>query len=72
MQIREMSLEELEDFRNEISGKVKAEQIRETKTSVVATACANCKKQLHEISEHYRLGVEVVGVSDLAAQALTG
>jgi|Deesub1362B_J571_1020462.scaffolds.fasta_scaffold01381_12 Fe-S oxidoreductase len=63
-------IDELEDFRNEISGKVKAEQIRETKASVVATACANCKKQLHEISEHYKLGVEVVGVSDLAAQAL--
>jgi hypothetical protein len=40
MQIREMSLEKLEDFR------------------------------LHGISEHYKLGVEVVGVSDLAAQAL--
>jgi len=63
-------IDELEDFRNEVSGRVKAQQIRDTKAEIVATACANCKKQLHGISEHYKLGVEVLGVSDLAAQAL--
>jgi Fe-S oxidoreductase len=62
--------DELEDFRVKISGRVKAQQIRETGAEVVATACANCKKQLHGINEYYGLGIEVVGVSDLAAQAL--
>ncbi len=63
--------DELEKFRLEISGRVKAEQIRGTGAKIVATACANCKKQLHGIDQHYNLGVEVLGVSDLVAQALS-
>jgi Fe-S oxidoreductase len=52
------------------AGRPKADQVRESGAQVVATACDNCKLQLMELSEHYGLGVSVVGVVDLVAKAL--
>lgn len=63
-------IEELHDFRMEVSGKKKVEQIRATGARVVAAPCANCKKQLAELVEYYKLDVKVVGVHDLVGRAL--
>ncbi len=63
------SMPEYEDVRLR-SGLMKAEQIRATSASVVATTCANCQIQLSDLSEHYELGVECVSVTELVAQAL--
>ncbi len=52
------------------TGKVKADQIRETGAKLVVTACDNCLHQIQELSEHYRLGVRVSNVGQLAANAL--
>ncbi len=58
-----------EDFRI-LTGKAKAEQIRETGAKVVVTACDNCLHQIKDLSEHYELGVRVSNVGELVADAL--
>ncbi len=52
------------------AGNEKAEQIRRTGAKWVVTACENCKTQLGDLNEHYGLGVEIKGVTDLVADAL--
>jgi Fe-S oxidoreductase len=61
--------EETLDFRMK-SSKVKAEQVKETGASILATACENCHTQLDNLNEHYRLGVDVQFLSSLVADAL--
>jgi Fe-S oxidoreductase len=56
--------------RRRSAGRVKAEQIERTKARVVASPCHNCLDQLAEINRHYKLGVEVKSVIELAAEAL--
>jgi Fe-S oxidoreductase len=52
------------------AGRPKADQIRATEAQWVVTACENCKTQLGDLNEHYELGVEIKGVTDLVAEAL--
>lgn len=63
-------LDETQDFRMQVAGKIKAEQIKATGADIVATSCAECKKQLREIVDYYRLPVKVAGVHDLVLQAI--
>lgn len=65
-----VSLDEIYDFRMQVAGKVKAEQIRASGAQIVATPCANCKKQLRELVDHYKLPVQIVGVHDLVLRAI--
>jgi Fe-S oxidoreductase len=65
-----VSIDELHDYRMEIGGKVKADQIRATGAEYVVSPCANCKKQLKELVEHYKLPCEVVGLHDLILKAI--
>jgi Fe-S oxidoreductase len=62
-------MEDTEEFRAQ-TGKTKAEQIRATGASVVATSCENCHTQLKLIDERYNLGVKVEFLSNLVANAL--
>ena len=52
------------------AGKVKAEQIQKTGARIVVAPCHNCIDQLMELSKHYKLGVEVKTVCEIAANAL--
>lgn len=52
------------------AGKLKAEQIRRTGARIVVTSCDNCRYQIGELNEHYRLGIEVTSLSELAVKAL--
>ncbi len=52
------------------AGKVKADQIRNTGAKIVATPCHNCIDQLMELNKHYKLGVKIKTVSEIAADAL--
>ncbi len=52
------------------SGRLKADQVRATGATLLATACDNCKLTLQGLSEHYGLGVQVVGVMELVARAM--
>jgi Fe-S oxidoreductase len=56
--------------RRKSAGRIKADQIARTKAQVVASPCHNCLDQLAELNKHYKLGVEVKSVLELAAEAL--
>ena len=61
--------EETFDFRMK-SSKVKAEQVKSTKATILATACENCHTQLSNLNDHYKLGLEVKFLSSMLADAL--
>ncbi|MFH2002453.1 MAG: (Fe-S)-binding protein, partial [Planctomycetota bacterium] len=65
-----VSLDEIHEYRMEIGGKVKADQIRRTGAEIVVAPCANCKKQLKELVEYYELPCQVMGLHDLVLQAI--
>jgi len=65
-----VSLDEIHEFRMQVAGKAKAEQIRASEAQIVATPCANCKKQLRELVDYYKLPVQIVGVHDLVLPAI--
>jgi Fe-S oxidoreductase len=46
-------------------GKMKVEQIEATGAAYIAAPCANCKRQIMQLMEHYDTGVKVGGVFDL-------
>ena len=53
-----------------ITGKPKADQMRATGLSNLATACLSCHKQLGELSKHYKLEIKVDTVASLASDSL--
>jgi Fe-S oxidoreductase len=61
--------EETLDFRMK-SAKVKAEQVKGTGATILATACENCHTQLSNLNDHYKMGVQVEFLSSLVADAL--
>jgi Fe-S oxidoreductase len=63
-------MDDIKEFRMEISGKKKLEQIRDTGATYVATACSNCKRQLTQLMEHHKQAVEVGGVHDMLSRAI--
>ncbi|MFZ5902917.1 MAG: (Fe-S)-binding protein [Chloroflexota bacterium] len=65
-----VSLDETYEFRMKVSGKAKADQLRASGAQIVATPCANCKKQLRELVDYYKLPIQVVGVHDLVLRAI--
>jgi Fe-S oxidoreductase len=58
-----------EEFRIKC-GEPKAEQIRETGAKTVITSCDNCRHQINQLSESYKLDVNVLSVSELVIQAM--
>jgi Fe-S oxidoreductase len=65
-----VSIDELHDYRMEIAGKVKAEQLARTEADIVVAPCANCKKQLKELVQHYQLPCKVMGLHELVLRAI--
>ena len=65
-----VSLDETYNFRMGVAGKTKAKQIQKTEAQIVATPCANCKKQLRELVDYHKLPVQIVGVHDLVLRAI--
>jgi Fe-S oxidoreductase len=65
-----VSIDELHDFRMDIAGKIKAEQIAQTGAEIVVAPCANCKKQLKELVQRYELPCTVMGFHDLVLRAI--
>jgi Fe-S oxidoreductase len=64
------AMDDILEFRMEISGKKKLEQIRETGAQYVSTACSNCKRQLTQLLEHHEEQIEVGGVHDMLSRAI--
>jgi len=65
-----VSIAEMHDFRMEVIGKTKAEQLEATGADIVVAPCANCKKQLREVIEHYELPMQVMGLHDIMYRAI--
>lgn len=65
-----VSLDETHDFRMQVVGQTKAEQIRATGADIVVSPCANCKKQLREIVDYHKIPAEIMGVHDLVLRAI--
>jgi len=57
------------DFRMK-SARVKTEQVKETGAKILSTACENCHSQLSDLNRHYDMGVEVMFLSSMVADAL--
>jgi Fe-S oxidoreductase len=64
-----VALPEYKDLRMK-TGRRKVEQIRNTGAEIVAHLCENCKSQLSDLNEQYKLNVEVVSVMELLANAI--
>ncbi|MDA8336573.1 MAG: (Fe-S)-binding protein [Peptococcaceae bacterium] len=60
------------EYTNErlVRGRLKADQIRATGSTIVAVPCHNCFDQLNDINKYYQLGVKVVHISHLLEQCL--
>jgi len=52
------------------SGKIKADQIKDTRAKIVASPCHNCIDQLLELNKHFHLGVKIKTVCEMVAEAL--
>jgi Fe-S oxidoreductase len=65
-----VSIDEIHKFRMEIGGYVKAKQIEKTGAEIIVSPCANCKKQLRELVDYYKLPCKVVGLHDLILEAI--
>ncbi len=59
------AMDDIREFRMTVSGKKKMEQVRDTGAEFVATACANCKRQITQLMEYHGMDVKVGGVHDL-------
>ena len=54
----------------DILRKKKLEQIRDIEAKYVATACSNCKRQLGQLTEYHKTGIEIGGVHDMLSRAI--
>jgi Fe-S oxidoreductase len=61
--------EETLDFRMK-SSRIKADQVKDTGATVLATACENCHTQLSNLNDHYKMKMQVEFLSSLVADAL--
>lgn len=64
-----VALDEYNDKRLK-AGKPKAEQIRQTGAQTVAAACENCRLQLGDLNNYYKLNVKVTPLADLIVKAM--
>ena len=61
--------EETLDFRMK-SSRIKADQVKETGATILATACENCHTQLSNLNDHYKMEMQVEFLSSMVADAL--
>jgi Fe-S oxidoreductase len=61
--------EETLDFRMK-SSRIKADQVKDTGATILATACENCHTQLSNLNDHYKMNVHVEFLSSMVADAL--
>ena len=64
------AMDDIYEFRMNVSGKKKLEQIRETGAKYVSAACANCKRQMSQLMEYHEEDIAVGGVHDMLSRAI--
>jgi CheY-like chemotaxis protein len=52
------------------SGKIKAQQLKDTEATIVVTSCHNCVDGLTDLIRHYKLDMQVTQLVNLVARAL--
>ena len=65
----QLAMSEYNERRMKIS-EVKAEQIRKTGAKIVVTPCHNCVDQLSQINIYFKLGVKILTLAEIVADAL--
>ncbi len=65
-----VSCDETYEFRMEVGGLKKVEQMKEAGAHYVVAPCANCKKQVRELIDYHKLDMELVGLHDLLMKAI--
>ncbi|MFC1587695.1 (Fe-S)-binding protein [Planctomycetota bacterium] len=65
-----VSVDEIHDYRMNVAGKMKAEQLKATGADYVITPCANCKKQIEEVIDYFKLPMKRIGLHDLILRAI--
>lgn len=65
-----MSKNDFLKFRMETYGKIKRDQLIESRANTIALACSNCKAQFRDIINYYHLDVEFKGISEIISNAL--
>lgn len=64
------AMDEIYEFRMNVSGAMKLRQIDETGAQFVAAPCSNCKRQLMQLMEYHKRDVAVGGVHDMVNKAI--
>ncbi|MBI4720579.1 MAG: (Fe-S)-binding protein [Chitinivibrionia bacterium] len=64
------AMDTIHEFRMEVTGKKKMEQIRATGAKYVAAACSNCKRQLIQLMEYHKEDIAVGGVHDMLSRSI--
>lgn len=65
----QLAMSEYNERRMKISG-LKAEQIKNTGAAIVCTPCHNCIDQLTQTNAAYNLGVKIMTIAEIVAEAL--
>jgi Fe-S oxidoreductase len=65
----QLAMGEYSERRMKISG-LKADQIRKTAADIVCTPCHNCIDQLNQTNATYKLGVKIMTLAEIVADAL--
>jgi len=65
-----VSVDEMHDYRMNVTGKVKADQIKDIGADYVIAPCANCKKQVGELIDYHKLDSKLIGLHDLMLKAI--
>jgi len=61
-----VAIPELEEFRLK-TGKLKADQIKETGAKIIVSPCENCRLQLDSLNIKYELGIEIKSLMEFVA-----
>ena len=64
------AMDDIHDFRMNVAGTKKMEQIRATGAKYVAAACSNCKRQLMQLMEYHKEDIGVGGVHDMLSRSI--
>jgi Fe-S oxidoreductase len=64
------AMDEIYDFRMNVSGAMKLKQIDDTGAKFCAAPCSNCKRQLAQLMEYHKRDVSIGGVHDVVMRAI--
>ncbi|MCP4583281.1 MAG: (Fe-S)-binding protein [candidate division Zixibacteria bacterium] len=64
------AMDDIYEFRMNVSGKMKLQQIDATGAKFCAAPCSNCKRQLMQLMEYHKRDVVIGGVHDMVFNAI--